>query len=99
MRVFVNEVGGRKFLICGEEVAIPIDRIKSIDFLTFYGGSNNCVRIYTDDETDKFVFVHANADAIRSFFQKPNELPLCRQSFCQHNAVGGSDFCMKHSGA
>lgn len=69
MKVYSKEIAGRKFLILEDVAAIPMDRIKHVDFKAPNGGaSDNSVRIHTDDDEEDWTFAYHNADAIRNFF-------------------------------
>lgn len=61
-------VNGRKFIQLGNNM-IPVDRIKEINLKAPNGGSDNSVRIVTDDPNDCFIWAYENADAIRKFLQ------------------------------
>jgi hypothetical protein len=79
IEVYTAEVGGRQFLVCGEVVSIPVDRIKRFDFKIPNGGaSDRSVQIVTDDPDEEIIFAFEKLDAIANFLKQDTGFPMGR---------------------
>lgn len=70
MQIYSKKIEGRAFLILGEEVVIPIDRIKTVELDAGNRDCMNRVRIHTDDPEDELYFNYSDADSVRDFFKE-----------------------------